>query len=240
MERISKTLLLCFLLLLSGRVFSQGTTLVIFSDTGQKFTLEVNGAIQNDSPEARVETNNLFGPAIKVKLYPADEQLPPVSKSIFNTPNGMLYYVYQQDAKGRYILEKTTHDWSGEEPPSEPPPPPPPPPDEKASPTPTGSGNCANPLSIGEFQASLELISRQPFDGPKLTSAKNLAKGKCLTSEQVSQVIYTFDNEGTRLQFAKYAYPFVYDPSNYDLVRETLDAGSQNALNDYIREIDKQ
>jgi|GEM_PF-1734685 len=159
MERISKTLLLCFLLLLSGRVLSQGTTLVIFSEGGQKFTLEVNGAIQNETPEARVETNNLFDSAIKVKLYPADDQMPLISKSIFNTPNGMLYYVYRQDAKGRYILEKTTHDWSGEE---------------------------------------------------------------------------------TRLQFAKYAYPFVYDPSDYDVVRETLDPGSQDLLNDYIRQIEKQ
>jgi len=237
MKYITRITLVTLLLALTGVVFSQGTTLVIFSENGEKFTLEINGSTQNYEPSARVETDDLYGPTTKVELYPADPQESMLKKSIFNKPNAVVYYVYKQDKKGRYFLEKTTHDRSGEvsgETPSQPPPPP----GQKKKTESGGSGNCDDPVSYGEFQASLEAISRQPFDGPKQTAAKNLVKKKCLTSEQIADILYEFSYEGARLTFAKYAYTRVYDPDNYDLVRDVLDPPSLQKLDDYIIELE--
>jgi len=114
MKYITRITLVTLLLALTGVVFSQGTTLVIFSENGEKFTLEINGSTQNYEPSARVETDDLYGPTTKVELYPADPQESMLKKSIFNKPNAVVYYVYKQDKKGRYFLEKTTHDRSGE------------------------------------------------------------------------------------------------------------------------------
>jgi len=220
---------------------------VVFSGNGESFQLEVNGHIQNKDPLVRVEVANLFGPSIKVKVYPTDTRQPLVAKTIFNSPNAGLFYVYRMDSRGKYILEKTTHDWSGE---------------VSAKPsgnsqssksgqqpsatrsesseksgtsgTPAATG-CLNPLSDGEFQASLRTISAHPFDGPRLSSAKNLVKKSCLLSEQIRDILYLFDNESTRLDFAKFAYPFSYDPKNYEEVRNVLNPVSAEILDNYIK-----
>jgi len=245
------SLLIMFLAfsLISKGLLAQGTSLVVFSGHGEKFTMEINGSMQNDAAAARVEASNFFGPAIKVTIYPDDPALPLVKKTIMNTPNASLFYVYQQDARGRYILEKTSHDWSGEvvakpqenreEEYASPPSPPPPPGSETSSgkESKPDQAGCIDPMDPVDFQVSRETISHQPFDGPKLSSAKNLAKKNCLMASQVMELIYLFDNESTKLDFAKFAYLHTWDPDNYDEVRDALYTPSQKALDDYIRSV---
>ncbi|MGE5423871.1 MAG: DUF4476 domain-containing protein [Syntrophothermus sp.] len=98
----------------------------------------------------------------------------------------------------------------------------------------TKKGKCDSPISDPDFYTSREAISMAPFDPPRLNNAKNLVKTKCLTSDQVRQVIYVFSGEKTKLDFAKYAYDYVYDPENYDDVHDALRQKSVDELKKYI------
>ncbi|TSA30466.1 MAG: DUF4476 domain-containing protein [Bacteroidetes bacterium] len=274
----------CVLFLAStGMTFSQNSTLIVFSSGGDKFRLEVNGNILNASPQSRVEASNLFGPAIRIKIFPEESPVPVISKNLFNTPNGRLFYIYKRDPKGKYILEKTTGDWSGEaagETAVTMPPPkalpvkkqdPTGTPKESTTtkkepspatikptsttsttsitsststtPTPateTKAVRCEYPLNEAEFQFSLTTVTRHPYDSPKLSAAKNLAKTACLTSAQVRDILYLFENETSRIEFSKYAYNYVYDPQNYGIARDVLDPFSMEELDAYLRSVDNK
>jgi hypothetical protein len=228
--------------LIIGKTFSQGSFLVIFSEHGEKFTVELNGTVQNDQPGSRVQMDGLYTPSFKVKVTLADVSQPPLLKTIFNKPSGEIYYVLKKDAKGNYILESTTHDWSGEVIKEEEHAAPPPPPDQKVAPTGAtkqATSGCSNPMNDVEFQIALESVSRQPFDGPKLGAAKNLAKKNCLLASQVRDVIYTFSYEPAKLDFAKFAYVHTFDPGNYNEVKDALSPASQEALEKYLESLPK-
>lgn len=237
MKRIALIIAMA-LFMFAGKSISQGTTLIVFSAEGEKFILEVNNSMQNSEPQSKVEVNNLFGPSIKTVLHPDDPGETEIKKNIFNTPAGILYYVYQKDARGRYTLAKTSHDWSGEvkgSTSSDDPPPA----EERETPDYNNGSGCQDPLTDAEFEVSSRTVSRQPFDGPKLLAAKNLLKSHCLTSSQVARLINDFKSDGSQLDLAKYAYTRVYDPQEYDVVRDELDPASMELLDQYILSLDR-
>jgi hypothetical protein len=226
----------------TGNAFSQ-LSVIIFSEQGEKFTVYVNGSPKNNKPESRVETDRPGGPSFKLRIDFADGSIPEISKTIFNSPGHDMFYVIRKANKGKFILEKTSSEYIHH-------------PDksptseknvtkkeekEKAE-TPksksqlagsSGKG-CNTPMSEPNFQASREMISNAPFDGPKLSHAKKLADQNCLTTSQIIDVIYVFSGESSRLNFAKYAYNHCWDPGNYDNVKEVLHRSSQNDLQRYI------
>ncbi len=66
------------------------------------------------------------------------------------------------------------------------------------------------------------LIKHDDFDDVKLSEAKIAIFAECFTSKQVNITMSTFQNESTKLAFAKYAYDYVVDKSKYAVVRERL------------------
>ncbi len=238
-------LILLALLFTASQVWSQGASLTVFSANGEKFTLEVGGDSQNAKPEARVYTEHLGGMMIKMKVFPEDVSIPPVSKSVMNKPNGTFIYVLQKDAKGKYTLQSTDTDWSsevktGKETEKEAEATPPKKTEKKKSAqvekeVPAEKGDrCKSPMTDPDFYASLAMLSNAPFDGSKLSNAKNMAKKNCLTSTQVRDVVHVFDYEKSKLEFAKFAYELVYDPANYDNVNDALRSSSVTELKRYI------
>jgi hypothetical protein len=112
MKTVYRHAMILVLALLTGFSFSQGTTLIIFSAKGEKFTLEFNGSTQNNQPESKVVVENIFGPSFKFKVFVEGATQPPLSKTTFNKINGSFYYVIRKDSKGKYSLESTSYDWS--------------------------------------------------------------------------------------------------------------------------------
>jgi hypothetical protein len=238
--RILVSLLL--ILFIAENAFSQ-LSVIIFSENGEKFTAYVNGSSRNNEPANRVETNRPGGPSFKLRIDFADGSIPEISKTIFNSPGHDMFYVIRKTDKGKFILEKTSSEYihhpnnsstseknvSKKE-------------EKEKTETPkskshlaSGSGKgCSTPMSEPNFQASREMISNAPFDGPKLSHAKKLADQNCLTTSQIIEVIYVFSGESSRLNFAKYAYNHCWDPGNFDNVKEVLHRSSQNDLQRYI------
>jgi hypothetical protein len=85
-----------------------------------------------------------------------------------------------------------------------------------AAPTPVSStSGCASPLSDSEFKTAKQSIASKSFEDTKLTIAKQVMKSKCLKTAQVKEIMGLFSFEDNKLDFAKAAYDYVYDKSNY-------------------------
>jgi hypothetical protein len=240
----ARQLIILFIIMLitTGNGFSQFTSLTVFSEKGEKFNLYVNGDLKNNKPDKHVRVEDIGGPTFKVMVEFPDQKIPPVSKTIFNKPSAVFYYVVRQDKKGNYILEHTSSDYvQGEEAVKEDNPPPPPPAheknqDQKSETAPKKStGGCPAPMAEPDFQASVVMISNAPFEGPKLSQAKKVAESHCLECRQIRELLYTVSNESSRLSLAKAAYTHCYDPDNYDEVKEVLNSSkSKEDLDKYI------
>lgn len=86
-----------------------------------------------------------------------------------------------------------------------------------------------------DFRSALASIESKTFSDSKLTLAKQIVKRNCLTSDQIRAITTLFDFESTRLEFAKYAFPFCYNPENYWKVNDAFEFESSiEELDEYI------
>jgi hypothetical protein len=215
---------------------------VVFAPRGEKFTLYINGSEQNTEPAYRAEGDNPGGPTFKLRVFFADPAIREINKTVFNKPGSTMYYKVTKNAKGAYILESTGSEWIDEDVIKEGSTPAPPEGNkaksgkdkEKIEPvSKTGIKGCDNPMSEPDFNAQLVGISAAPFEPIKLSNAKKLAEQHCLLVSQVILVIYVFDNESSRLNFAKFAFDHTYNPDDYAEVKNALH--SQKSKDDLDR-----
>ena len=97
------------------------------------------------------------------------------------------------------------------------------------------TGACDYPVSNTEFSDISKSLKSKTFEDSKLTTAKQIAKNKCLLAAQVRDIMEMFDFEDTRLEFAKFAYEYVYDADNYYQVNDAFEYElSIDELNEYI------
>ncbi|MDI6833444.1 MAG: DUF4476 domain-containing protein, partial [Bacteroidales bacterium] len=91
------------------------------------------------------------------------------------------------------------------------------------------------PMSPEDFASAKASISSKSFEDSKLTLAKQIAASNHLTSKQVKEIMQLFNFEDSKLDFAKYAYKFVYDPNNYYIVNDVFKFSSSiEELNEFI------
>lgn len=126
-----------------------------------------------------------------------------------------------------------------------PPPPPAPsaPPISSAPPVPNPStrpnlpngANCSLPMNSTDFNESLNSVNSKIYDKDKVLIAKQIVKGNCLTSKQIRDIAKTMMYDQGKLEFAKFAYSFVYDPGKYYLVNDAFMYPSNSTeLSQYI------
>ncbi|MBN2777779.1 MAG: DUF4476 domain-containing protein [Bacteroidales bacterium] len=84
------------------------------------------------------------------------------------------------------------------------------------------TSRCSYAMSSSEFDEALASIKSKSFEDSKLTTAKQICKNECLTAEQIRDINKAFSFEETRLEFAKYAYDYVYDASKYYKVNDSF------------------
>jgi hypothetical protein len=244
MRTIIRTSMILFAFLFSVKAMTQGSSLTIFSEKNENFTVFLNGDQKNSKPADHVKIESLFGPSFKVRVVFQDVTIREISKTIFNSPSSDLYYVVKPGKKGEYILEHTSSDYSHPEGAVTEP--------AKAtsqkesqttegkggSTAKKGGGGCNNPMSEPDFQASTIAISNAPFDGIRLTQAKKVAENHCLECRQIVELMYILSSESSRLSLAKAAYTHCFDPGNYDQVKDVLNSNkSRDDLDRYIQSV---
>jgi hypothetical protein len=242
MKTLIKTSLFLMAFFFSVKAMTQGTSLTVFSEKNENFTVFVNGEQKNSKPADHVKIEGLYGPSFKVRVVFQNVSIPEISKTIFNTPSGVLYYVTKPGKKGEYVLEKTSSDYvqpagtvteTVKAAPKE---------ESKSASASSSSkksgGGCANPMSEPDFQASTVAVSNAPFDNIRLSQAKKVAEGHCLECRQIVELMYILNSESSRLNLAKDAYTHCYDPSNYDQVKDVLNSSkSKDDLDRYIESV---
>jgi hypothetical protein len=237
MRSINHFMLAIILAIISTGVYAQFGTIVVYAPKGDLFTLSLGGNIKNSEPATRVESETPAGPTFKIKISFPDASIKEVSKLVFNKPHGKFFYKLEKNAKGVFALEstseeemnqavvgrnkspetekKTTQEVKTETIQDNP--------DKAEEPTkPVKTQNCEKPMADADFAVSLGFISSNPLESSRLGSAKKMAEKQCLTVDQIKQVIYVFDNESSRLGFAKFAYDHTYNRQDYREVKDAL------------------
>jgi len=94
---------------------------------------------------------------------------------------------------------------------------------------------CSYAMSSSEFADASESVKSKTFEDDKLTVAKQICRTNCMTSDQIRDMNNLFDFEDTKLEFAKYAYDYVYDISDYYKVNDSFEFDMTiDELNEYL------
>ncbi len=98
--------------------------------------------------------------------------------------------------------------------------------------------NCPDPVDPAEFNAFLLTLKNKPFDDTKKTIIKQFIKSSCVSSSQLSLILGELDYESSKLEVAKFAYLYIYDPENYYLINNAFEfSSSVEELNQYIEKV---
>lgn len=252
-----------FLVLLLGILFSQQVhaqgMLSFISNTGEKFWVYVNGVQINFEPRYYVSNIPVNTPFCNVKIVFLSSRIPPIEKVVsvvdpvgrwyhatflvkrmkkwffamddFDAiyelmANNVGYPTYQQPTIG---LEGYDYSPGGRIPPSGNQPVTP------AANTPPAYPPTCYPMDPSSFEAAKATISKTSFDDTRLSIARQIASSNCLTAAQIRDIMRLFSFESTRLEFAKFAYPYCYDKGNYFMVNDAFTFSSSiDELNKFI------
>lgn len=77
-------------------------------------------------------------------------------------------------------------------------------------------------LNNSDFEAAKGSIKSKTFEDSKLTTAKQVTKANCLSASQVKSIMELFTYESSKLEYAKFAYPFCYEQNKYYLVNDAF------------------
>lgn len=100
-----KTLLLFTLGLLAFTItMAQPANIVFFTENGERFSLVLNGMLQNHQPETNIKVTDLPAPSYKVKIIFEDAKLKEVNKTIYLNPETETTYSVKYIKKKGYTL----------------------------------------------------------------------------------------------------------------------------------------
>lgn len=100
----------------------------------------------------------------------------------------------------------------------------------------TGPIGCAMPMSGTELSDIRKSIESKSFEETKLTLAKQVARDRCFSADQVKSILSVFSFEESKLDFAKFAYDRTHDKGNYYKVNDAFTfESSMEELNEFIQ-----
>ncbi|MBI1183652.1 DUF4476 domain-containing protein [bacterium] len=69
-------------------------------------------------------------------------------------------------------------------------------------------------------QAQMALLAKETDEAGKLYVSKRIAIDHCMTTVQAGDIMYVFESEATRIEIAKFIYPSLIDPENFDALAQ--------------------
>ena len=221
-----------FFFLLAFFNFSQSNTLVVFSQDPTPFYIVLDGVKKNEVAETRVVVPGIRQTNSNVQIYFKDESIAPITKNIWweeGHENDEVTYRIVPVKRGYKLRFFSTV-------PNKVTPTPPPTTAVIAGNTVTAPASlvgCVNPVQdIGSIMGA---IDDESFDEGKMTVAKQATSKKCLTVNQIKQIMDEFSFSKNKLDFAKYGYTRCYNPDDYYQVNAAFDFDSEKKeLNEYI------
>lgn len=83
-------------------------------------------------------------------------------------------------------------------------------------------GSGYRTLAPQDVDALLQTLRSRPFEATKLSTAKDALGQSSIRADDLTRLLQSFGSEASRVELAKYAYPHVTDPQNFDRVYETF------------------
>lgn len=111
---------LFFLLVMQLGLHAQGSNLILFSEQGEKFSVVLNGILQNPEPETNVKVTGLIAPQYKLKIIFENKSLADIDKNIFLAEDAEATYCIKKNNKGQYVVRLMTQVNIGQAPPTPP------------------------------------------------------------------------------------------------------------------------
>lgn len=90
-------------------------------------------------------------------------------------------------------------------------------------------------MAGGDFAEAVKSIESKSFEDSKVTTANQVLKGNCLSTDQIKKVMELMTFEESKINFAKAAHDRCPDPQNYWKLNDAFTFESSiDDLNDYI------
>ncbi len=91
-------------------------------------------------------------------------------------------------------------------------------------------------MTFDDFASALNTIKNEGFDDTKLSTAKQIASGNCMSVSQIADICKTFSFEDRKLNFAKFAYDRCTEPGNYFKLNNVFTfSSSVDDLNKFVQ-----
>jgi hypothetical protein len=100
--------------------------------------------------------------------------------------------------------------------------------------TPAKTG-CKGAMSPADFSTLRKSVESKPFSDTKMSTARVATKNACLSTAQVKEICRLFSMDDDKLAYAKYAYDYCVDKSNYYQVSEVFSfSGTTDEFNAFL------
>jgi hypothetical protein len=98
---------------------------------------------------------------------------------------------------------------------------------------------CSSAMTEIQFEGLKKNITSESSDSTKLIAAKKmLTTYNCFETSQIKEVMNLFTEDKPKLEFAKNAYPFTHDLSNYGHLKDSFKKEeSKDELQKYIKDM---
>ncbi len=192
------------------------SNLKIFSEDGKKFQVMIDGNLINSTFQNEVIASNLNVDQCKVNVIFEDNKTSAIVSEIALKQNYETTFRITL-SKGNLKLK-----WISESPILM---------ATSAAPTNTVSAsqipaNACTPPNEKDFSKIKYNVQNQIDDSRKLNLSKLVSNTNCLSASQIREICDLFNNEETKLEFAKYAFKNCPDKQNYALVGSTFNFDS--------------
>lgn len=238
---------------------AQNSSLIVFDEVREDFTLIVNGTRINPTPAQHVRLTGLKPSHYKVEAVFVNAALPRQAMTISvqagrevsyalsrSTLAGPLEFMFLSEFSTGYLpiapqgvvtLPYTGPLTDPSAAPAQPTPVQPAPVVvvEKPNPLPgyTGPIGCPSPMEKPAFEEAKKSVASKSFSDTKMQLAQQITRSNCLLTTQVKDFMALFSFESQKLEFAKFAYDFTYDKGNYYKVNDAFSFESS------VRELEK-
>ncbi len=263
MKQLQFLLLMVWIGGLATSVFGQTSSLVVFNEAKEDFTLAINGARLNPVPAQHVRVTGLQAGHYRVEAIFVSKALPSqvigiqvnagreISYALMHprTSSGPFGFQFLSEYTTGYIpiapQATVTVAYTGSVT------------DPKTivqtqqavdpkiqpivivpvkpNPLPgyTGITGCPYPMEPAPFDEAKKSIASKSFSDTKMQLAQQVTRNNCLLTSQILELMGLFSFESQKLEFAKFAYDFTYDKGNYYKVNEAFGFESS------VRELEK-
>lgn len=101
---MKKALLLPILLLTVITLKAQNSNLIFFTEQGERFSIVLNGVLQNETPATNIKVTDLPAPNYKLKVIFEDQKIPDLDKNLFFNQGNETSFSIRKNNKNQYVV----------------------------------------------------------------------------------------------------------------------------------------